>query len=53
MPEGSGIQDIPAILEAAEEAGVEYVIVEQDVSVDRDPLDAAKMSRDYLKTLGL
>lgn len=53
VPVGSGIQDFPAILEAAEEAGVEYVIVEQDVSVDRDPLDAAKMSRDYLKTLGL
>ena len=47
------IQDFPAILEAAEEAGVEYVIVEQDASVDRDPMEAAKMSREYLKTLGL
>ena len=53
VPVGSGIQDFPAILEAAEEAGVEYVIVEQDASVDRDPLEAAKMSREYLKTLGL
>lgn len=52
VPVGSGIQDFPAILEAAEEAGVEYVIVEQDSSVDRAQMDAAKMSRDYLKTLG-
>ncbi len=53
VPVGSGIQDFPAILEAAEEAGIEYVIVEQDQSVDRDPMEAAKMSREYLKTLGL
>lgn len=53
VPVGSGIQDFPAILESAEEAGVEYVIVEQDTSADRDPLDAAKMSREYLKTLGV
>jgi len=53
VPVGSGIQDWSAILEAAEDAGVEYVIVEQDSSVDRDPMEAAKMSRDYLKTLGL
>ncbi len=53
VPVGSGIQDWPAILKTAEEAGVEYVIVEQDTSVDRDSMEAAKMSRDYLKTLGL
>lgn len=53
VPVGSGIQDFPAILKAAEAAGVAYVIVEQDASVDRDPLDAAKMSREYLKTLDL
>ena len=44
---------MPSILAAAEDAGVEYVIVEQDESADRDPLDAAKMSREYLKTLGV
>ena len=53
MPVGYGIQDWPAILASAEEAGAEVVIVEQDQSVDRDPMEAAKMSREYLKTLGL
>ena len=53
VPVGSGIQDWASILAAAEDAGVEYVIVEQDESKDRDPLDAAKMSREYLRTLGL
>lgn len=53
VPVGTGIQDWESILAAAEDAGIECVIVEQDMSVDRDPLDAAKMSRDYLKSLGL
>lgn len=53
VPVGSGIQDWTSILAAAEDAGVEYVIVEQDESKDRDPLDAAKMSREYLRTLGI
>ncbi|MBQ4109504.1 MAG: sugar phosphate isomerase/epimerase [Clostridia bacterium] len=53
MPVGYGIQDWPAILAVAEEAGAEIVIVEQDQSPDRDPLEAVKMSREYLKTLGL
>ena len=53
MPVGSGIQDWPAILASAEEAGAEVVIVEQDQSLDRDPMEAVKMSREYLRTLGL
>ncbi len=52
-PVGSGIQDWNAILTAADEAGVEYVIVEQDNAHETGSLEAAKMSRDYLKTLGL
>ncbi|MBQ7779844.1 MAG: sugar phosphate isomerase/epimerase [Clostridia bacterium] len=52
-PVGSGIQDWNEILTAADEAGVEYVIVEQDDSYEQCSLEAAKMSRDYLKTLGL
>ncbi|MBQ8255072.1 MAG: sugar phosphate isomerase/epimerase [Clostridia bacterium] len=52
-PVGSGIQDWNEILTAADEAGVEYVIVEQDDSYETCSLEAAKMSRDYLKTLGL
>lgn len=52
-PVGYGIQNFPKILEAAEKAGAEYVVVEQDQSIGRAPLEAAKMSREYLKTLGL
>lgn len=52
MPVGSGVQDFKAILEAAEKAGTEYIIVEQDSSQDRPALEAVKMSREYLKTLG-
>ena len=52
-PVGHGIQDIPSILKAAEEAGADIVIVEQDMSPERPALESAKMSRDYLKSLGL
>ena len=52
-PVGSGIQDFPAILAAAEKSGTEIVIVEQDSFVGIEPLEAVKQSREYLKTLGL
>lgn len=52
-PVGYGIQNFSEILAAAEEIGVEYVIVEQDQSPDGNPLEDAKKSREYLKTLGL
>lgn len=52
-PVGSGVQDIPSILAAAEQAGADIVIVEQDASPERPALESAKMSRDYLKSLGL
>jgi sugar phosphate isomerase/epimerase len=52
-PLGKGVQDIPAILKASEDAGAEWVIVEQDRSTERPSLEAIAMSRDYLKTLGL
>jgi len=48
-PLGDGIQNFSAILEAAEEAGVEIVIVEQDRTYDLPELSAAKRSRDYLR----
>ena len=51
-PVGSGVQDIPAILEAALESGAHYVVVEQDSSNDRSSLDAAASSRQYLASLG-
>ena len=54
-PLGQGIQDIGAILTACEECGTEYVIVEQDnVYNGMTELEAAKLSRDYLKnTFGI
>lgn len=52
-PLGEGIQDIPAILEAAKGAGTEFLIVEQDESTTCTPLEAAKRSREYLKSLGV
>jgi sugar phosphate isomerase/epimerase len=51
-PVGYGVQDFPAILDACVKAGAKYVVVEQDRSSQRPSAEAAKMSRDYLKTLG-
>ena len=51
-PLGKGVQDFPAILRAATEAGTEWVIVEQDSpSMGLTALECAKVSIDYLKTL--
>lgn len=52
-PVGSGIQNFPEILEASKKAGAEYVIVEQDDPQERSSMEAAEMSRNYLKSLGL
>ncbi len=52
QPLGQGRQNMPAILEACDKAATEYIIVEQDQSVERPALEAVKMSREYLKTLG-
>ena len=55
MPLGTGRQDFAKILTACEESGTEIVIVEQDEVYDgMTELEAAKISRDYLKsTFGL
>ena len=51
-PVGKGVQDFPSILAAAEEAGAEWVVVEQDApSMGLTPLECAKASVDYLKSL--
>ena len=51
-PVGSGVQDFPAILSAAEDAGTKWVIVEQDSPcLGLTPMECAKQSIDYLKTL--
>ena len=52
-PVGYGCQDVPSIIEAGQKAGAQWFIVEQDLSVGRTPLEAAKMSIEYLRGLGL
>jgi len=52
-PVGSGLQDFPAILKAAEESGATWVVVEQDkASMGLTPMESVTKSREYLKTLG-
>ena len=52
-PVGSGLQDFPAILAAAEDAHAEWVVVEQDnPSMGLTPMECIKKSREYLKTIG-
>lgn len=51
-PVGYGVQDVAAIIAAAEAAGAETVIVEQDQpSLGKTPMECAKMSIDYIKSL--
>ena len=51
-PVGSGKQDFPAILAAAKDAGALWVVVEQDSpSMGLTPLECAKKSIDYVKTV--
>ena len=52
-PVGYGVQNFAEILKASEEAGAEWLIVEQDQpSMELTPMECAKKSREYLKTLG-
>ena len=46
---GSGSIDIPAVLKAADAAGVEHYFVEQD-QTPGDPIASLRKSFDYLKT---
>lgn len=51
-PIGYGVQNIPHLLDAAEEAGVEWIVVEQDLAAfGKSNLECAKMSIDYLKQI--
>ena len=52
VPLGKGELDIPSILDACEQAGTEYIIVEQSSSPDGS-LDGIIESREYLRSLGL
>jgi sugar phosphate isomerase/epimerase len=49
---GYGIIDYKPIFEVAEEAGVEYYIVEQD-RCQRPALESVRMSIEYLKSIGI
>lgn len=52
-PVGHGFQDMPAILAAAEDAGAEWVVVEQDrPGPDKTPMESIRASREYLASLG-
>ena len=48
-PCGYGLQDMPAIVKAAEESGASYLVVEQDRSIGRTSLEAVELSIKYLK----
>ncbi len=51
-PVGYGCQNFPEILDASKDAGATWVVVEQDMpSMDKTPLECAKMSIDYLKSI--
>jgi sugar phosphate isomerase/epimerase len=52
-PVGYGLMDFESILKAASDAGTEWLVVEQDTSSERPALEAAKMSADYLRKLGV
>lgn len=52
-PVGYGRQDMPGILQASEAIGAEWVVVEQDApALGLSELECARLSREYLKTLG-
>lgn len=52
-PVGYGCQDIPAIVQAGLESGAFCFVVEQDQWHNRTPMEAAKMSIDYLRSISL
>lgn len=51
-PLGMGIQDMDALIEATGKTCNEYVIVEQDQSEDRPPMEAIRISAEFLKAKG-
>lgn len=51
-PLGLGMQDFPAIIKAAEETGAEEICVEQDEWPEHTALEAARLSREYLRSIG-
>ena len=52
VPVGAGVQDIPTLLEASKTAGVACVIVELDSCESMPPIEAVRLSREYLRGQG-
>jgi sugar phosphate isomerase/epimerase len=51
-PVGYGVQDMPAIIKAAEDAGAGWLVVEQDQpSMGLDPMQCAEKAIGYLRSL--
>jgi sugar phosphate isomerase/epimerase len=50
QPVGYGKVDFPSIFKAIDETGVCWAGVEQDASPDRPPVEAAKISIDYIRS---
>jgi sugar phosphate isomerase/epimerase len=50
---GEGNLNWPAIMQAAQEGGVEWYLVEQDRSYERDPFESLAISYRNLKAMGL
>ena len=49
---GQGNMNWPALLPAAQKAGAEYFLIEQDDTYGRDPIDSIRESREYLRSIG-
>ncbi len=52
-PFGHGCQDAESIVRAGIESGARWFVVEQDLSLERPPLEAARMSIDTLRKMGV
>lgn len=52
-PYGYGVQDVESLTKAAIEAGAKWLIIEEDESPDRPPLEASRMSIETLRKLGV
>lgn len=51
-PLGMGVQDIPAILKAADEAGSQWLVIEQDEpSLGKSAMECAEISIQYLQSI--
>ena len=50
---GDGNINFEAVAAAAEDSGVEYMLVEQDNCYEEDPFEALRRSYEYLKAMGL